>query len=127
MRPAADAMMALGLASAPVTALAGASDWVHGSGAIRRTGLWHATLNAAATSAYALSMVCRLAGRRGGARLLAVAGAAFASLAAYHGGRMAFEAPEEDWEAAAGDLHAPPQEPDPAVAFGAPEFRTATG
>lgn len=87
---AADASLALGLASAVPTALTGMADWSWTTGLTRRTGLVHATLNTAATVFYTASLVRRLSGRRTGAVRLSLAGYLFTLAGAYLGGELVF-------------------------------------
>ena len=89
-RPAADAMVGLGVASAIPTALAGLADWSELDEPERRTGIVHAAANATATALYAWSFVARRRGRRGRGVLLGVAGATAATFGGFLGGHLTF-------------------------------------
>jgi nitrite reductase/ring-hydroxylating ferredoxin subunit len=114
-QPAAERLIALGLASAVPTVSSGASDWADtevGSDAVRRIGIVHAATNVAAVSLFAASLAAR---RRGGSgRLLALAGGGALAAAGHLGGHMvlvegvgvdhtAFEDGPEDWTAVLDD------------------------
>ena len=90
-RPAAERLIALGLASAVPTVTSGYSDWADtevASGSVRRIGIVHAAANATAAWFFAASLVAR---RRGGSgRALALAGGATMAGAGYLGGHMTF-------------------------------------
>jgi nitrite reductase/ring-hydroxylating ferredoxin subunit/uncharacterized membrane protein len=71
---AARKLVGLGLATVPVTALSGSSDWADGepaSDSVRRVGFAHALVNVAGSALFAASYARR---RRGGGRLLSLAG-----------------------------------------------------
>jgi nitrite reductase/ring-hydroxylating ferredoxin subunit len=88
-RPAAERLIAIGLASAVPTVSSGYSDWADTEVAdesVRRIGIVHAATNATAASLFAGSWAAR---RRGGSgRLLALAGGGAMAAAGYLGGHM---------------------------------------
>ena len=90
-RPAAERLLALGLASTVPTVASGYSDWADNevaSDSVRRIGIVHAAANATAASLFAASLVAR---RRGGSgRALALAGSATLVGSGYLGGHMTF-------------------------------------
>ena len=88
--PAADGLVALGVAAALPTAAAGLNDWATLDGASRRLGLVHGTTNVVATGLFGASWFARRAGRRFLGRLLALAGYATVSLGAFLGGHLSF-------------------------------------
>jgi uncharacterized membrane protein len=89
---AAQALIAVGLAAYPPTALTGVSDWSDSADddGIRRTGLIHAGVNASALALYAASLAARRAGDRGRGRLLGLAGASALGAGGYLGGHLAY-------------------------------------
>ncbi|HZT14568.1 MAG TPA: Rieske (2Fe-2S) protein [Gaiellaceae bacterium] len=87
---AADAAVAVGVASALPTALTGASDWRVLSGEKRRVALLHGLLNSAALALNVASLVCRRTGRRGAGRALGALGFGFAATSAHVGGELSF-------------------------------------
>ncbi|OLB64544.1 MAG: (2Fe-2S)-binding protein [Actinobacteria bacterium 13_2_20CM_2_72_6] len=89
---AATALVGVGVAAAVPTALAGATDWSELEPEQQRLGLWHGLANAAATTAYAASLVARLRGRHGAGRALAGLGLAAAGIGAYLGGHLTYRA-----------------------------------
>lgn len=89
-RPAADALIALGLASAVPTVAAGLADWRAFDDAGKRVGVVHAASNAAATALYAWSLLDRARGRRLRGVALAMAGATAATVGGYLGGHLSF-------------------------------------
>jgi nitrite reductase/ring-hydroxylating ferredoxin subunit len=88
-QPAAERLIAIGLASAVPTVSSGSSDWADTEVAdesVRRIGIVHAATNATAASLFAASWAAR---RRGGSgRLLALAGGGAMAAAGYLGGHM---------------------------------------
>lgn len=88
--PAADLLVAVGVAAAVPTALTGWADWVTLPRAERRIGVVHALANATATGLYAASLAARLADRRRSGVALGHAGAAAATLGGLLGGHLAF-------------------------------------
>lgn len=91
LRPGADAAVALGLLSVPLTALSGAADWSHTTGKARRLGLLHAGLNTLSTLIYLVSLINRLKGRRGMGMAWGHLGFALVNLSAYLGGEMVYD------------------------------------
>lgn len=88
--PAADLLVAVGIATAVPTAAAGLNDWSDTQGKTRRTGLVHAAANSAALCFYVSSAVARGTGRRGLGRTLALAGFGLITFGGYLGGQLAF-------------------------------------
>ena len=88
---AADASIAIGLAAAAGTAVAGATDWSDVDPPARRTGLIHGLLNIGATALFAASFVLRKKNSRAGGRVTAALGYAVMTFAAHLGGKMVYE------------------------------------
>jgi len=88
--PAARVLIALGVLSTVPAAVSGFGDAAELSRPERRLSAVHASLNVAATSAYALSWWMRRRETTGAARTVAHLGAALATAAALIGGRLAF-------------------------------------
>jgi len=92
--PGADALLAIGLASVPPTALAGWADWQYTDGRDRRVGLVHALTNAKASLLMGGSLLLRLRRRRstgrGAACGLATLGDLILVVGAYLGGDLAY-------------------------------------
>lgn len=88
--PAADLLVAAGVAAAVPTALSGLNDWSDTYGEETRLGFVHAAGNAVALGLYAASLACRLAGHRSRGRMLGFAGFAAMSGGAYLGGHLSF-------------------------------------
>lgn len=89
-RPAADALVGLGVATALPTAAAGLADWSELNEPERRSGLVHALANVAATVLYGLSFLARRRGRRGRGVLLGMAGATAATAGGFLGGHLGY-------------------------------------
>lgn len=89
-RPAADALVGLGVAAAVPTAAAGLADWSELNAPERRSGAVHAVANLAATTLYAMSLVARRRDRRAGGVALGMAGAAAATIGGFLGGHLTF-------------------------------------
>lgn len=90
-RDAARLLVGLGVLSAIPTAAAGASDWTDLADAgKRRLGVVHASANSLAFASYAASWSARRRGEHGRGVAWGMAGAAFATVAGYLGGRLAF-------------------------------------
>lgn len=87
---AADSAIALGVASAIPTALAGLADWADTSGPVRRVGLIHALANTTALTMFSISLTRRLSKNRSGASIFSTLGYSAALLGAYLGGELAF-------------------------------------
>ena len=89
-RPAADALVGVGVATALPTAAAGLADWSDMDKPERRSGLVHAAANVAATALYGLSYLARRRGHRTGGVMLGLAGATAATAGAFLGGHLAY-------------------------------------
>jgi nitrite reductase/ring-hydroxylating ferredoxin subunit/uncharacterized membrane protein len=89
-RPAADALVGIGVAAALPTAATGLADWSDLDKAGRRSGIVHAAANVAATALYGLSFLARRRGHRAGGVALGLAGAAAASAGGFLGGHLAY-------------------------------------
>jgi nitrite reductase/ring-hydroxylating ferredoxin subunit/uncharacterized membrane protein len=88
--PAADTLVAAGVAAAVPTALSGLSDWADTRGGSRRVGTVHALGNTTALVLHVLSWFARRGGDRRRGRLLSGAGFAIASFSAWLGGHLSF-------------------------------------
>lgn len=88
--PAADLLIAVGVAAALPTIWSGWSEWITLPERRRRSGLVHAATNGLATGLYAASLVARRRGDRRRGRRLAHAGAAAATVGGFLGGHLAF-------------------------------------
>lgn len=113
-RGAADALVALGVASAVPTALAGAADWSDTYGHDQRVGVVHAVSNAVGLAFYASSLRARVRGARGRGTALALLGMASMTVGGYLGGYLAYsrgvgvnnaftESPPDEWTPLDGD------------------------
>jgi nitrite reductase/ring-hydroxylating ferredoxin subunit/uncharacterized membrane protein len=89
-RPAADALVGVGVAAALPTAAAGLADWSDLDEPVRRAGIVHAAANVAATALYGLSFLARRRGHRAGGVALGLAGAAVASAGGFLGGHLVY-------------------------------------
>jgi nitrite reductase/ring-hydroxylating ferredoxin subunit/uncharacterized membrane protein len=89
-RPAADALVGLGVVAALPTAAAGLADWSDLNKPERRTGVVHAAANVAATALYGLSFLVRHRGHRTGGVMLGLAGATAATAGAFLGGHLVY-------------------------------------
>jgi nitrite reductase/ring-hydroxylating ferredoxin subunit/uncharacterized membrane protein len=87
---AATTLVAVGVASAPVTAASGATDWTELHEQQQRVGLVHAAANAAGLLLYAASLVSRVRGRHGRGRALGWAGLAVLGAGGYLGGHLSY-------------------------------------
>jgi nitrite reductase/ring-hydroxylating ferredoxin subunit/uncharacterized membrane protein len=87
---AADRLLALGLASAVPTALAGAADWSDTHGETKRIGVVHAASNAVGLALYGLSGLARRRGRRGRGVVYALAGMSVMTVGGYLGGHLSY-------------------------------------
>jgi nitrite reductase/ring-hydroxylating ferredoxin subunit/uncharacterized membrane protein len=88
---AADASIAIGLASAACSATTGVTDWSDVDPPARRTGLIHGLLNISATAMFATSLILRKKKSRAGGRLSAALGYAIMTCAAHLGGKLVYE------------------------------------
>jgi nitrite reductase/ring-hydroxylating ferredoxin subunit/uncharacterized membrane protein len=109
--PAADRLLALGLASTLPAVATGASEWADSAAAddtVRRVGLVHAASNSTATLLFTGSLVARRRGARGLGKLLALAAGGAMAAGGLLGGHLTlasgvgvdqttFETPDEDW------------------------------
>jgi nitrite reductase/ring-hydroxylating ferredoxin subunit/uncharacterized membrane protein len=89
-RPAADALVGIGVAAALPTAATGLADWSDLDEPVRRAGIVHAAANVAATALYGLSFLARRRGHRAGGVALGLAGAAAATAGGFLGGHLVF-------------------------------------
>jgi nitrite reductase/ring-hydroxylating ferredoxin subunit/uncharacterized membrane protein len=90
MEPAADMLIALGVASAIPTAASGMADWSELFKEERRTGVVHAGANYLGTALYGLSLLARRRGKRRRGFVLAMAGSAVVTLGGYLGGHLSY-------------------------------------
>lgn len=88
--PSADALIALGVATAVPTIWTGWSEWIKLPRPRRRSGLVHAASNGAATALYAGSLIARSRGDRRLGRRLGHGAAAAATFGGLLGGHLAF-------------------------------------
>ena len=89
-QPAADVLVAVGIATAVPTAVTGLSDWSDLGDEDRRIGLVHATANSVAVACYLASLVERRRGRRTAGIILGVAGATAATAGGFLGGHLVY-------------------------------------
>nr|WP_245834236.1 Rieske (2Fe-2S) protein [Streptomyces aidingensis] len=89
-RRAAGTLVALGLAGAAPSAVAGWVDWAELPPPHRRVGAVHAAANGTAIACYGLSLLARLRGRRLRGRLWGFAGLAAAGTGGALGGHLAY-------------------------------------
>lgn len=87
-RPAAETLVAFGLAAAVPTALAGAADWSTGRRPSKRVGAVHAGLNGAVAGLYACSLIARRKRRHALAVALGIGGGTIAWASGYLGGHL---------------------------------------
>ncbi len=88
--PAADVLVATGVAAAVPTAATGLHDWSDTRGAPRRVGLVHAAANSAALGLYTASLLARLRGRRTAGKALGLAGLGALTAGGYLGGHLSY-------------------------------------
>jgi nitrite reductase/ring-hydroxylating ferredoxin subunit/uncharacterized membrane protein len=91
--PAADRLIALGLAFSLPTVATGATEWADSepaSDSVRRVGLIHASANAGAATLFGASLAARRGGARGKGKLLALAGAGLLAASGHLGGHLSF-------------------------------------
>ena len=119
--PAADRLIALGIAFTAPAVATGVTDWADSEAAddhVRRVGFVHAAANVGATTLFGASLAARRSGARGTGKLLALAGAGVIVASGYLGGDLsfakgvgvdqtAFEEPPEDWTPALRDSDLP--------------------
>jgi len=89
-RHTATAFVALGVAAAVPTALAGLADWTELDRPKKRVGVAHAVSNSTALLLYVLSLVARIRGRRGKGVFLGVLAVSVATVGGYLGGHLAY-------------------------------------
>jgi nitrite reductase/ring-hydroxylating ferredoxin subunit/uncharacterized membrane protein len=89
-QPAADALVAAGIAAALPTALSGVSDWSDLNRREQRVGLVHAAANDVAVLLWAASLAARRRGKRTGGVALGLLGAAALAVGGYLGGHLAY-------------------------------------
>jgi uncharacterized membrane protein len=87
-RPAAEALLVFGLATATPTAVTGAAEWLATTGGRRRVGVVHALCNLTAFGLYGASFVMRRRGRHRMGVGLGLLGGATASVGGYLGGHL---------------------------------------
>jgi nitrite reductase/ring-hydroxylating ferredoxin subunit/uncharacterized membrane protein len=90
---ASERLIEVGLVTAAPTVASGLTDWaltVYGDRRTRPVGLVHASANLTASALYAASLVARLRGVPGRARLLSLAGGAALSVGGLLGGHLSF-------------------------------------
>jgi uncharacterized membrane protein len=122
-RPAADALVGVGIATALPTAISGVSDWSDLEPRQRRVGLVHAAANDLALGFYLASFVARRRGRRVRGTLLGLLGAAAMSAGGYLGGHLVYELGAGVDRSAFQDT---PDEESPVVDLSVPERQAAT-
>ena len=91
--PAAERLIALGIAAYLPTALTGASDWADaepGNAAVRRVGVVHAVSNSLALGLYGASLRARRRGERGKGAALGFLGAGALGLGGFLGGHLSY-------------------------------------
>ncbi|MGK7221389.1 Rieske 2Fe-2S domain-containing protein [Kocuria flava] len=88
--PAADVLVATGVAAAVPTAATGLHDWSDTRGGPRRVGLVHAAANSAALGFYTASLLARLRGRRTAGKALGLAGLGALTAGGYLGGHLSY-------------------------------------
>lgn len=88
---AADASIAVGLAGAAASALAGLADWSDVNPPARRVGMFHGLLNIGATTMFATSFFLRKKDRRIRGRMFAALGYSAVLAAARLGGQMVYK------------------------------------
>jgi nitrite reductase/ring-hydroxylating ferredoxin subunit/uncharacterized membrane protein len=116
-QPAAQRLIAIGIAASVPTAVSGSNDWADTEIAdpeVRRVGAVHAVLNIAALGLYGASFAARRADRRGWGRVLGLAGAGLLGASGHLGGHLSYadgvgvdqntwEPAVEDWTDAAAE------------------------
>jgi nitrite reductase/ring-hydroxylating ferredoxin subunit len=88
--PAADLLVAVGIATALPTAAAGLNDWSDTQGKPRRIGLVHAAANTAALCFYTSSAVARASEHRGLGKMLGLAGLSVLMFGGFLGGHLSY-------------------------------------
>ena len=90
MRPAATALIGIGVAAAVPAAASGAADWSEQGTGVRRLGALHAVLNSVSLGLYVGSLAARRNDRGGLGRVLSYSGLAIAGSSAAIGGHMSY-------------------------------------
>ncbi|MFE4545166.1 Rieske 2Fe-2S domain-containing protein [Arthrobacter sp. NPDC056727] len=88
--PAADILVAAGIATAVPTAAAGLNDWSDTQGKSRRVGLVHAVANGTALCLFSSSAVARACGNRPAGKVLGLAGFGVLMFGGFLGGHLVF-------------------------------------
>ena len=88
--PAADILVAVGIATAVPTAAAGLNDWSDTQGKSRRVGLVHAVANGSALCLFSSSAVARASGNRAIGKALGLAGFGVLMFGGFLGGHLSF-------------------------------------
>ncbi|MFE5836550.1 Rieske 2Fe-2S domain-containing protein [Arthrobacter sp. NPDC056493] len=88
--PAADILVAVGIATAVPTAAAGLNDWSDTQGKSRRVGLVHAVANGTALCLFSSSAVARATGSRAVGKTLGLAGFGVLMFGGFLGGHLVF-------------------------------------
>jgi len=88
--PAADILVAVGIATAVPTAAAGLNDWSDTQGKSRRVGLVHAVANGTALCLFSSSAVARASGSRSIGKTLGLAGFGVLMFGGFLGGHLTF-------------------------------------
>jgi nitrite reductase/ring-hydroxylating ferredoxin subunit/uncharacterized membrane protein len=88
--PAADILVAVGIATAVPTAAAGLNDWSDTQGKSRRVGLVHAVANGTALCLFSCSAVARASGNRTAGKALGTAGFGVLMFGGFLGGHLVF-------------------------------------
>ncbi|WP_239090877.1 Rieske 2Fe-2S domain-containing protein [Asanoa iriomotensis] len=86
----ATTLVGVGMTAAPLTALAGATDWSELDKEQRRVGLVHLAANVVALGLYGGSLLARLNGDHSRGRMLGFAGFGLLNASAYLGGHLAY-------------------------------------
>jgi nitrite reductase/ring-hydroxylating ferredoxin subunit/uncharacterized membrane protein len=90
---AADRLIAMGLAATPATVVTGLSDWADtevGNAGVRRSGIVHASFNAAATVCMTASWVAHKRGARGRGKLWSLVGMSLLGGGGWLGGHISY-------------------------------------
>ena len=88
--PAADILVAVGIATAVPTAAAGLNDWSDTQGKSRRVGLVHAVANGSALCLFSSSAAARASGNRTVGKALGLAGFGVLMFGGFLGGHLSF-------------------------------------
>jgi nitrite reductase/ring-hydroxylating ferredoxin subunit len=88
--PAADILVAVGIATAIPTAASGLNDWSDTQGKARRVGMVHAVANSTALCLFTSSAIARTAGSRPAGKALGLAGFGVLMFGGFLGGHLVF-------------------------------------